>query len=635
MRKLLITGLLPLLACSVEDFERIQSQTPPITELSHTVTPRMHRGAVVLTVNRQLRNDSAGYQELTHTVMVPDAAVVTSLRADGEGVLLASDEATTRWSELLSPGDAEPTTSVMLEWTYVNRLQLRIFGFAPGATVSIEYDLQLPPSAQDGRWVFDYPTDSDEEGVVLAVPTFDLSRTPGATEDDEKVTFPRAPIDRTEAKWALFQLGSDRTMWRFELDAAEVLEAAPQRPNVVFVVDASHSQNPKGIAAQLELLAPYLANVPDAQVEVVLYRRFAERLFGRFVPVSDVPRLLASTPADRLAPGNGSNLELGARLAAEALTQVGSIGRIVLFTDEQLREGFSNEQTIAELAKAPRDTVVHVVAREESSDNALEESWEESHALAPIAAAHGGVFFRLTGRPGEPPDAAATMLGLVRPIRIDNFEIEAKGLDGDRLDAPSTLAEGDTLRFTALAPNPPREVTVTGKIWAREYRKVVPIDSDLTQWMPGLAIGLQEIEMQLTDDEVRVAALQARAVSRVTSYLSTRPTAGASTIGTLRGGSGGYGYGSIGCGMKGTHSTGCAGYGVATIKPDHNAVLRELLAPGLAACAREQVTGTITLEATGDEIVAVDAASSCVTEVVWAVRLTGIFSTHRSYTLEL
>ena len=77
--------------------------------------------------------------------------------------------------------------------------------------------------------------------------------------------------------------------------------------NVVFAIDASHSEGPEGIAAQLELIEPYLANVPDAQVELVICRRHAERLFGRFVPASDVARLLASTQAERLAPGNGSN----------------------------------------------------------------------------------------------------------------------------------------------------------------------------------------------------------------------------------------------------------------------------------------------------------------------------------------
>ena len=53
------------------------------------------------------------------------------------------------------------------------------------------------------------------------------------------------------------------------------------------------------------------------------------------------------------------------------------------------------------------------------------------------------------------------------------------------------------------------------------------------------------------------------------------------------------------------------------------------------------MVGTVTLEATGDEIVAVEAVApkesiaACITEVVWAARLTDAFSAHRTYKVEL
>jgi hypothetical protein len=649
MRKLLIAaGVLPLLACSAADLEQLQTETDPVTELSHTVTARMYRGAVILTVTRQLHNDTVSYQQLTHTLVIPDAAVVTSFKAGSEAALLDADEASTRWSELISPGEAEPTTSAMLQWTYTGDPELEVFGFAPGATLAIEYTLQLPPVYDSGRWVIDYPLDGSP-GWPSIPPVFDVSRIAGAgveeLEGAFRVTAPRGTIDRTDTKWALYRLDEGRTMWRLELDAAQILEPAPARPNVVFVIDASHTEGPEGIEAQLQVLAPYLANVPDAQVEIVLYRRFAERLFGRFVPATDVARLLAATPKERLAPGNGSNLELGAKLAVEALSTAPGLGRVVLLTDGELREGFSNELASGELAKAPRETVVHVVLRNGNNGHLLEESRDDDHPLAPIAAATGGVFFRLDGIPEDPKQAAETMLGLVRPIRIDGFQIEASGLESDRLDVPDTLIEGATLRYAAIAPHPPAQVTLTGKIWGREYRKVVPVDPDLTLWMPGLAIGLNEIESQLTDDEVRAAAWSIGAVSRVTTYLSAKPQAGPSLLGQWTGGTGGYGISGCDCRGVSTHSTGCSGYGVAGPPPDYEGLIRELLAPGVAACVRahgaDEKIGSVTLEATWDEIVDVKiggmspALDACVTEVVWAARLPPIFNSRRSYEVEL
>jgi hypothetical protein len=639
MRTFLVAAsVASLLGCSEADLDRLPLDAAAISELTHAVTVRMHRGSLILTVKREFRNDTGTYRELTQPLGLPDGAIVTSFRVGTEAVLLGAEDATTRWSELTSPGAAAPTTSAILEWSSSGELTLGLFGVSPFATLPVEYDIQLPPSYEAGGWAFVYPRD-DAAG---AAPSFDLTRTPGASVDGTTVRLPRAPIDHTDAKWALYRLGSDRTMWRFELDAAQILEPAPVRPNVVFVIDASHSQRAEGIAAQLQLLEPYLSHVPDAQVEIILYRRFAERLFNRFIPASDVARMLASTPPERLKPGNGSNLDLGARLAAEALAQVGGVGRIILFTDEELRDDFSSAATISDLQQAPRDTVVHLVARDRHCGTGeLTEERVEGDPLGLVAAASGGVFLRISGQPGA--QAPATMLSLVRPTRIDDFQVEAKGLDTDRLDAPATLLEGDTLRFTAIASRPPTEVTVTGKIWAREYRKVVPIDPDLSQWMPGLAIGLSEVESQLSDDEVLTAARTTQAVSRMTSYLAAQPMAGASTIGALDGDLVDHGFGSMGCGGTSTSTCG-GGFRLAQRPPDLVPLLRRLMSEGIAACAQthgvDAPEGSVTIEATDDEVVSVQTTAAsgplaaCLAEVAWSVRLTEAFARHRTYVVD-
>ena len=60
--------------------------------------------------------------------------------------------------------------------------------------------------------------------------------------------------------------------------------------------------------------------VPDAEVQLVAYRRRAEALSPGFVSATKLDALLAALRKDkRLEPGNGSALEEGARVAAEQL----------------------------------------------------------------------------------------------------------------------------------------------------------------------------------------------------------------------------------------------------------------------------------------------------------------------------
>lgn len=639
---LLVAALFPLLACTPEGEVMPRPQGPDITELSHLVTTRAQAGAIALTVTRELHNERAAYTELSHVITVPSGAVVTGLRVGAEGgSLLDTESALARWAELISPGDDEPTTSGKLTWLSDGELELELFGIPPGATVSIAYDLQLPADTEDGLWRFDYPIEAGDDWA-LAHPTVELAATSGLTEEDEgglHVRLPRAPIDHLDGKWALYPFGTGRTLWRLELDASPVLERAPVHASVVFVVDASHSEGDDGIAAQLELIAPYLLNAPDADVEIVVYRRFAERLFGRFVPASQVASALEHV---HLTPANGSNLDLGAALAADALNGRAGPSRIVIFTDELLREGFTNDGALAALSKAPPDTVVHVVSRYGTgAGTPLDLQRNDEAPLAPIATASGGVFFTVNGEVKELLEGVRTLSTLVRPTRIDALQIDAEGLE---IEHPTEFLEGATLRATALAEHPPREVTVRGKIWGRDVVQVLHVDAALTSALPALAIGQSDIERELTDDEVRVAANASGAVSRVTALLAARETARASNIGTARIALTGHGGGSFGCSCGGSFGTSssCGGFFRGGKPPDYDGALRELLGPGLAACANgTPLTGRLHLEATGDELVDVTtsglppALAACVTEVAWAVRLTSLFSSSRSYELDL
>ena len=203
----------------------------------------------------------------------------------------------------------------------------------------------------------------------------------------------------------MFNLGHDIWVWRAELVAPASLGTAPVPSApfpLVFVLDASHSQERNGgLATQLAIVQAYLANVPKAEVELVLAGRDAQRLFGRLVSAPDVGPSLPAGLAQRPL-GNGSFLDRGAAVAAELLARDGRPGRVVLFTDDELRAAFDVKEVIATLGRAPRGTTVDVIYPVSSA------KWEGVSQLGwdrpvQIAAALGGGYYRVTARTAPAP----------------------------------------------------------------------------------------------------------------------------------------------------------------------------------------------------------------------------------------
>ncbi|MFO0601478.1 MAG: vWA domain-containing protein [Myxococcaceae bacterium] len=652
MRQGLLVAVWVLSACSPEDLAGLQP-TPPgvVHELSHTVRVEWLAGAAKLTVTRQLRNTGADFETWEQHLLLPPDAVVTSLelgtngRWESQGTLSLTEEANAKWDLLRRPGTAAPSLLGLLEWSYVDEgLGLKLFGVPPASTVELRLVVELPVTYEAGTQRFSYPL-SHEAGelapqfVDSGLDVREGPATEGEAATELLVTRGWATKHEVDARWASFPVDAERSVWRLELDVAAELGRVPVRPNVVFVVDASYTEGEEGIAAQLELLAPYLANVPDAQVEVVLFRRRAERLFGRFVPAADVVRELASVPKERLAPGNGSHLDEGVSLAATLLAGVGGPARMVALTDALLRDGFSNQATIDSLSRAPRDLVLHVVERGVAWGE-LGERRDDSFVLAPIATATGGVAFRITGHPEDPVLAADTMLGLVRPVRIDDFEVTSDETFPRFSSIDDQQREGVSVRLSDVDPGAPARVKVKGRIWARRFEEVLSIDPALERRLPGLAIGDAVVRSSLSDDEQRTMAFVAHAVSPFTSFFAAPPSAAPSTIGLdWMGEPGGLGMRGVSCGCCGTSSR-CGlrrGRGQVNLE----LTLRELLAPGVAACAQahgEASGATFLIETTHDEIVDVkveatsDALAGCLTEAAWAVRLSDVFwAPHHSY----
>lgn len=654
MRKpTLVAAVLSLCACSPEALARLEERaTHQVNELTHSVRVRFEEGAARLTVTRRLSNDTREYQSLQRHLTLPQGAIATALRVttdDGaapiQATLTSSEDAVERWSTLTSPGDAAPATLAMLTWSGDDGLDLDLFGIAPGTAVNVEYELELAPWYEAGELKFEYPRE-DELTPQFQLISGRLDHTEGSSaegEDTGSAFLIRQQVsiaEGFEARWATYPLEVDRALWRLEVDTAPQLAVAPQRPNVVFVIDGSYSQRAEGIAAQLELIEPYLANATDAQVEIVIYRRFAERLFGRFVPASDVPRMLATLPAERFAPANGSNLDLGAQLAAQVLASTAGTGRMVVFTDEQVPFSLSTQAAIDSLVGVPRDTVVHLVVRDGSSGQ-LSEVRDDSAELAVVPSAYGGVYLRVGGHALDPVLSADTMRGLVRPTRIDSFAVEGSGLELEELSLDGELREGSSIRKMSLSAQPSEEVVITGKIWARDVRRVVRLDRSLAHRLPGLSIGENEVRSLLSEEELKTVAFVSHAVSPVTSYFAAPPAAAASTAGTVEGAYG-SGIGSLCGGCRGSNSS--CGFGTAGRAIDYSGLLQRLLSPGRAACEQrhgDASLATLALEATGDEVVAVKVSApsvelaECLTEAAWAVRLSAEFVSHHTYELAL
>jgi hypothetical protein len=391
---------------------------------------------------------------------------------------------------------------------------------------------------------------------------------------------------------------------RLELDAAPELRPLPKHAQVVFVVDASHSEGADGIAAQLQIARAYLSHVPDAEFEIVCVRRFATRLHD-FAKADHFDEL-----AKKIEPGNGSNLELGLQMALDDLHSRNGEKRIVLLSDAELRSAFSVKQILSSLSM-PKDVIVHLVVNDARASEDPTERRDDQHALSPIAEVGHGVLFHLEGARTDLKKLAPVVLGLVRPIRIDHFA--AAGFS-----VPETLDEGAGFREMLALPNPGQRVTLKGKIWAEPFERSVDTSSAFDKATAAFIFS-EHRYTELDEREQMAVAMKGQVVSPVTSYIAIEPGTRPSRLGMLHGrgmGSGG-GFGR-GAGMLG-------GIGHHTpIRPD----LQAMMAPAYETCSKQHGPHSVSLdiETTVDEIVDVITSdrspfASCLVEAAWSLRL--------------
>ncbi|MEJ7597646.1 MAG: vWA domain-containing protein [Kofleriaceae bacterium] len=331
---------------------------------------------------------------------------------------------------------------------------------------------------------------------------------------------------------------------RLEIDTAPALSKLPKRAQVVFVVDASISVGAETLAAQLAILRAYLTHVPDAEIEIVVYRRRASRVFGAFVHASQAgPRLETAIKAHAFALGNGSALDDGAKLASTALADRPGPRRVVLLTDELIRTSLTPAGALATLAKLSPETVVHVVVPATGDDRPSLER-DDAHALAKLATRHHGILAHVV-KGGADKQLPPIVLELVRPTRIEKLRVSGLVLD------ETVLHEGDGVRLFTRGKTAPARVTLTGELWSDPVRRDAVADEPFSRATAAFVFGADE-HQELSPVEMMKVAMFGRAVSPVTSYVAFEPGTRPSTIGLddLTG-LGRSGFGSAGGGALG------------------------------------------------------------------------------------
>jgi hypothetical protein len=635
-----------------------------VRDASHRVTVtvdgRVARFHITHTlVSRDRRGDEAFLE-----VDLPGESAAVGLRARAHGrwiggQLLDTEKADTRYQLLTTGGrPGAGGGAALLTWEDTGHVTLAAFPVARRQPAEVEIAAVAPLCYHAGLAVAYYPLPAAGSIASPAV-TVDSARPhwlvrPGKRaprairsrwealsrecpgEDDQLAIVverePRAPLSAAAAS---LDLASGRRIVQVEIDAARELAPAPRRARVLFVLDGSRSLGSAGMTAQLDLVRGYLAAVPDATFEIVLYRRRAARLFGRFQPARRAAEALGRVPPRALALENGSNLDAGLALTGQLARGASGPVRVVAFNDDLVRGALDAPAMAAALGALPAGSIVHLI---ELEGGAGDFAWQraDDHALADPVMGTGGMLVSMSGDAAV--SAGAAMFGLVRPLVVDGLRIDGAAL-GDlsgELDDEGALPAGYGLRVSALleAGSPRDPLVARGRIWGRQLALPIVVDRTLEAAMPALLFG-GTAWADLDDAEQADAARRGGVVSPATSLLvelDDRPTAHDEMLGTSGCGceTGGFhGGGKVGVGSIGTVHRGRRGP-----DPDRDALLAGALSAPLRACAALHGAApvTLTIETTLDEVVDVSvnaggraALAACAADAAWALSLPASF----------
>jgi len=424
---------------------------------------------------------------------------------------------------------------------------------------------------------------------------------------------------------------------RLEVDTAPQLVPLPKRAQLVFVIDASYSVTEQMLDTQLAIVRTYASHVPDAEVQIVAYRRDARPLWPAFVsaaPATLRARLEDARKAGKLALGNGSALDAGLTVAAQALAKRTGPRRIIAITDHLIRSSLAEPKVAAALDGIPRDIVVHVIRPHLDDDDRVMLERDDHDPLATIATSHHGIYTRLTGMPTALDKLAPTeklltpaILELVRPTRIEKLAV-----GGGFTLADTVLREGEGVRLFLKGKAAPGRVTLSGVLWSDPVTKQVAVGDAFSRSTAAFVFGEDEYH-DLSEAEQLKVAFMGRAVSPVTSYVAYEPGTRPSVIGLGR-------YNTIG------HGSGMgSAYGTAIGMPRRVPDLAALIDTKACVAQHQPTAGwkvQLAVETTRDEIVDVAVTggagplATCLLETTWRVRLDSRWSLEReSFVVDL
>ena len=643
-----------------------------VRDATHMVTVRLDGRVARFRISHTLVSRDRRGDEALLEVDLPDegAAVGLRARAGGRwigGRLLESEKAGARYEELTQSGRPDAGRgAALLEWVDVGRVSLAMFPVSRRAAAGAEIEAVAPVCYAEGLAVAHYPLPTQDSRVarpalqVLGgprhwivrpgrpVPAAIAERWPRVVErcedagsDDLAIVFDREPRAPVTAATATLDLATARRVAWVEVEAARQLAPVPRGARVLFVVDASRSLEAADVAAELALVKGYLANLADAEFEVIVYRRRATRLFGRFQPARRAERALAALPAGALEQGNGSHLDAGLALAGSLARGARGPVRVIAFSDDLVRGALDARAMATALGHLPAGAVAHLV---ELSGAGGDFEWQrlDDHDFARPVMASGGMVVDMSG--DQAASAREAMRGLVQPLRVDGFRIDGAEL-GDlsgELDDDGALPAGRGIRLSALVDRAVGPLTARGRIWGRELVLPIPVDRGLAAALPAFVFG-SERQNDLDDVEKKDAALRGGVVSPVTSLLvelDDRPTAHDELLGTS-------GCGCDGPMIHGSRSGVARMSGVGRVnqrpEPDRLALLSGALDARLRACAALHGAAPIelTIETTVDEVVDVAATggsaalADCAREAAWALALDPHFFDQRHASFRL
>lgn len=410
--------------------------------------------------------------------------------------------------------------------------------------LKVEYQVKAPTCYENGRNYLAYPTTASNEDASFRKPTV---HAPGSrrerlvpedkhgflqiachfNQEGQVVSWPAEKPEEKKiagevvlpARWSTLAVHG-REIGRLEFETPMQLSTAPVGAKVIFVFDASLSIKDPQLKRQRSLAAAILRGLPQAEVEVVLVRRRAEKLFGKWIPAKQFGTQTHRLRS-RLVRGNGSHMDRGLALAANLLREETSPVRVYAFGDGKLRKRWAQDATLLAMENLPEHAVLHWIRLESENESTHPELSNESGSpLDEVAHHHRGQGFRYYG-PTQGKKFRRAIEHLIRPTHIENFEISIPGVESP-LPSDLTLVGGIGFRHMFLEDLLPKSATLRGTLWSQPWSQDVPRNAIFSEASPALALN-DRITGDLEDNELSALAFRAGAVTRKTSYLVRDP----------------------------------------------------------------------------------------------------------------